>query len=154
VKEATLRDFFDGNVSAGTLAIEVRDAVEPLSQGRRRVHVQDLPAGEEVRVTAQMLVRLCDAVLGRSLPAAALETIAFTILVSEHLHYAEDELVVRVLYDWATPEINWKLTLRNVQMFRDWLTGRVPAPPEPDVTMESLAEMGLLRRISKVPGPP
>jgi hypothetical protein len=151
VREATLRDFLRGTVSAERLAAEVRDAVEPLSGSSRRVHIEDLPAGEEVTITAEMLVRLCDAVLAGTLSESALEIIAFAVLASDHLHWSEDDdLVGRVLYDWATPEINWELNSSNVRMFRDWLTGRTHAPSEPDITADTLSGLGLLRRTSKV----
>lgn len=151
MKEATLRDFFDGAITPDILAAEVREAVEPLSGTSRRVHIQDLPADEEVTITAEMLVRLCDAVLAGDLPGAALETIAFVIVASDRLRWGEeDDLVGRVLYDWALPEINWELTSSNVRMFRDWLTGEAQAPSEPDVTADTLSALGLLRRTSKV----
>lgn len=151
MKEATLRDFFYGMVSADRLAAEVREAVEPLSGTSRRVHIQDLPAGEDVTITAEMLVQLCDAALTGVLSGPTLEIIAFAMLASDHLHWGEDdELVGRVLSDWASPEINWELTSGNVQMFRDWLTGKVQPPSEPEVTTDSLSALGLLRRTSKV----
>lgn len=150
MKEATLRDFFLGTTPALELAAEARDAVEPRSQAGRRVRIQDLPAGEQVTVTAPMLIRLCDAVLAGELPAPSLEAIAFAVVVSEHLHWAEDdELVARVLYDWASPEITWDLTGENVQMFRDWLTGAVRPPSEPEVTNDTLSGWG--RWTVKVP---
>ena len=151
MKEATLRDFFRGTVSADRLATEVREAVEPLSGTSRRIHIQDLPPGEAVTITPEMLVGLCDAVLTGALPGPALETIAFAILESDHLHWAEDdELVGRVLYDWAPPEVNGELTSGKVRMFRDWLTGKVRPPSEPDITPDTLSGLGLLRRTSKV----
>lgn len=151
MRETTLRDFLYGTVSAERLSAEVREAVEPLSGSSRRVHIEDLPADEEVTITAEMLVRLCDAVLAGGLSGSALEIIAFVILASDHLHWGEDDhLVGRVLYDWASPEINWELTSSNVRMFRDWLTGRVHPPSEPDVTTDSLSGLGFLRRTSKV----
>jgi hypothetical protein len=151
VREATLRDVLQGTGSAEKLAAEVRGAVEPLSGGSRRVHIEDLPADEEVTITAEMLVRLCDAVLAGALPGSALEIIAFAILASDHLRWGEDDdLVGRVLYDWASPEINWELTSSNVRMFRDWLTGRVHPPSEPDITTDTLSGLGFLRRTSKV----
>jgi len=151
VKEATLRDFFYGAVSLDQLAAEVRAAVEPLSGTGRRVHIQDLPADESVTITAAMLVRLCDAVLAGDLPGPALETIAFAIVASDHLRWDEDdELVGRVLFDWASPEINWELTSSNVRMFRDWLTGEIRPSSEPDVTADTLSGLGFPRRTSKV----
>jgi hypothetical protein len=145
VKEATLRDFFYGTITAEVLAAEVQDAVVPMSR-LRRVHIQDLPGDEQVAVTAEMLVRLCDAVIRGELPGTALETIAFTIIVSDHLHWAkDDELVGRVLYDWASWEFTWDLTTENVRMFREWLTGDAQPPSEPEVTTDTLSGGGFLK---------
>jgi hypothetical protein len=151
VKEATLRDFFSGAVSPRELAAEVSQAVQTIRGGMRRVHIQDLPDGEDATITPAMLVRLCDAVLAGELPGRALETIAFAIVASDHFRWGEeDEIVGRVLYAWASPEINWELTPGNVGMFREWLTGESRPPSEPDVTVDTLSGLGHLRRTSKV----
>jgi hypothetical protein len=157
VKEATIRGVLLGATPPGVLAVEAREAVEPVGRSSRRVHIEDLPAGQETMVTAEMLIRLCDAALAGSLPASALEPIAFAIVASDHFRWDDgEELVGRVLYDWASPEINFELTPANLRMFRDWLTGTVRPPSEPDVTPDTLSELGFPRRTSKVrviPGP-
>ena len=131
MREATLRDFFLGLVPAATLASEAVAATEQTSPNVRQVHIEDLEGEQEFDITAPMLVRLCDAVLAGALPGPALEPIAFAVIASDHLGWQEgDELVGRVFYAWATPEINWELTGANVQMFRDWLTGELEPPPE------------------------
>ena len=151
MREATLRDFFLGAVAADKLAGEVRDAIETVSPSSRRIHIEDLRADEDFTITAPMLLRLCDAVLAREVPASALETIAFAVIASDHLGWDEsDELVARVLYDWASPEINWELTLGTVQMFRDWLTGEIRPPSEPEVTTDTFTEWGFITRTEKV----
>jgi hypothetical protein len=162
VKEATLRDVLRGMAPADTLAAEVHESVEFLSGSSRRVHIEDLPAGQQVTITPEMLVRLCDAFLAGTVSGTALEITAFAILASDHFHWSdEDDVVARVLHDWAAPEVNWELTPANVRMFRDWLTGRVRPSSEPDITTDSLSGLGLLRRTTKVqvspgpaPGPP
>ena len=157
VKEATIRDVLMGATPPAHLAAEAREAVEPVGRSSRRVHIEDLPAGEETVVTAEMLMRLCDAALAGSLPASALEPIAFAIVASDHFRLDDgDDVVGRVLYDWASPEINFELTPGNLRMFREWLTGTVRPPSEPDVTADTLSELGFPRRTSKVrviPGP-
>jgi hypothetical protein len=151
LKEATVRDFLLGGLAADRLAAEAHDAVEAVSRRGRRVHIEDLPAGEAFTVTAPMLVRLCDAFLAGALPAADLETVAFAVVSSEHLRWSEDDaLVGRVLYDWASPEITWELTRDNIAMFREWLTGRAAPPSEPEMTPDSLAGLGFLRRTTRV----
>ena len=151
MKEATVRDFFSGTVPPAQLAAEARDAVEPLGGTARRIHIEDLPAGEEVTISREMLVQLCDAVLAGAISAAALETIAFLIVASDHFRWEDDDGVVgRVLLDWASPEINWELTPANLRMFREWLTGEERPPSEPDVTPDTLSGPGFPRRRSKV----
>jgi hypothetical protein len=155
VPEAMLRDFFAGLVSPERLGAAVTGAVEPLDRNHRRVHVEDLPSGEDMVVRAPMLVRLCDAVLEGRLSAPALEIIAFLIVASEHLRVdPDDERVARVLFDWMSPEVNWQLTAGNIRMFREWLTGEMPLPPEPDMTTDSLSGLGILQRTSKVRSSP
>lgn len=151
LKEATVRDFLLGAAPADRLAVEAGGAVEAMSERARRVHIVDLPEGDGLTVTAPMLVRLCDAFLAGSLPATSLETVAFTIVASDRLRWGEDdELVGRVLYDWASPEVTWELTPGSVRMFREWLTGKTMPPSEPEMTPDSMSALGFLRRTTKV----
>jgi hypothetical protein len=143
--EATLRDFFRGKASATLLAAEATTATKQVGPHTFHVHVSVLEGDEEFVIDAPMLVRLCDAVLAGDLPAPCLEPIGFALVCSEHLHWAEeDDLVPRVLYDWASPEINWELTSESVGMFRGWLTGEIEPPPEP--TGDAGAEEGQMVR--------
>jgi hypothetical protein len=150
MKEATLRDFFLGTAPVEALAADVDGTVEHLSSTSHRVHIEDLPADEEFTITAPMLVRLCDAVLAGTLPGPALEPIAFAVIASDHLHWAEDDdLISRVLYDWASPEINWELTPENVRMFRSWLTGVVEPPPVPEIPPDMMEGGRFIGRTEK-----
>jgi hypothetical protein len=81
----------------------------------------------------------------------ALEISAFAILASAHFRWSEDDEVVgRVIQNWGSPEVSWELTSANVRMFRNWLTGHDRPPSEPEVTTDSLSDLGMLRRTSKV----
>jgi hypothetical protein len=132
LNEATLRDFFQGKSSVAELAAEAVASTQQVGPQTFHVHVVELEGDEEFVIDAPMLVRLCDAVLTGNLPATCLEPIGFALVCSEHFHWVEeDNLVPRVLYDWASPEINWELTTESVGMFRGWLTGETEPPPEP-----------------------
>jgi hypothetical protein len=150
MNEATLRDFFLAKATGQELAADLVGTVRQRSRDVRVVHIQDLASDEEFTITAPMMVRLCDAVLAGELPGPALEPIAFAVIASDHLHWAEnDELVGRVLYAWASPEINWELTPENIQMFRQWFTGEVQPPPESEVTPEDMSGGRFLGRTEK-----
>ena len=155
MKEATLRDVLLGTAPASRLAEEVQDSVETLSGSGRRVYIEDLPGDEQVTITSEMLIRLCDAYDAGVLTSLALEITAFAMLASTHFRWSEDEEVVgRVIQNWASPQLTWELTSANVRMFRDWLTGEDHPPSEPEVTTDTLSDLGMLRRTSKVPLPP
>jgi len=150
MNEAKLRDFFLGKATARELAADLVGTVQQRSRDVRVVHIQDLPSEEEFTITAPMMVRLCDAVLEGELPGPALEPIAFAVIASDHLRWADnDDLVGRVLYAWASPEINWELTPENIQMFRQWFTGEVQPPPEPEVSPDDMAGGRFLGRTEK-----
>ncbi len=148
MNEAVLRDFFLEKATAAELAADMIGTVEQRSRDTSVVHIRDLPSGEEFTITVQMMVRLCDAVLAGDLPGPALEPIGFAVIASDHLHW-DDDLVGRVLYDWASPEINWDLTPENVRMFRDWLTGELKPPPEPRDTSHDLSGAKFVSRTFK-----
>jgi hypothetical protein len=154
VKEATLRDVLRGTTPASRLSEEVQESVETLSGSSRRVYIDDLPGDEQVTITPEMLVRLCDAFHAGAVTSLTLEISAFAILASAHFRWSEeDEVVGRVIQNWASPEVTWALTSANVRMFRNWLTGHDRPPSEPEVTTDSLSDLGMLRRTSKVPVP-
>jgi len=132
MREDVLKRFFLGEATAAELARDVAGSIKQLSSIVSRVEIEDM--NDELRVTRPMLVSLCDAVLGGSLPPDALGTIGFALEASDKFAWdgGADELVARVIADWSCPEINYPLTLENVGRFRDWLTGTdtYPTPPK------------------------
>lgn len=88
---------------------------------------------DEFSVTRQMAVRLCDAVLKNELPAEALATIGFCLIASDKFTFDgdDDPILADVIADWSCPEVNYALTLENVERFRKWLLGMEPYPEKP-----------------------
>lgn len=83
--------------------------VQVSSQSRQLFMTDDLT--EEFTVTANHLVRLCDAVLADEIPAEALEAVGFGLIASDMFCWDGDALdgarVAETLYDWAAPEVNY-----------------------------------------------
>jgi hypothetical protein len=80
-----------------------------------------------------MAVALCDAVIHGDLPADSLHTIGFALMASDRFQWDgdKDEVLADVIADWSCPEINYSLTVENVQRFRGWLTRAEPYPAKP-----------------------
>ena len=88
-------------------------------------------------VTADMAVRLCEAVLCGELFPDALHTIGFALMASDRFQWdGDDEVLASVIADWSCPEVNYPLTLENVQRFRAWLMGTDPYPAKPPLTSD------------------
>ncbi len=76
---------------------------------------------------------MCDAVLGGDLPPDALATVGFALMASDKFCWdaEEDEVLAEVIADWSCPEINYPLTIENVQRFRAWLLRTEAYPGKP-----------------------
>jgi len=83
----------------------------------------------EFQVEPSHLVKLCDAVLSGKLNAQHLELIGFCLVGSDHFFWEcetkSGDLVAETAYDWSSPEINYPLTVKSIEKFRErLLTGK------------------------------
>jgi hypothetical protein len=79
-------------------------------------------------------------------PAAAL-------VASESFVWEDEDIVGDVIHDWSCPEVNYPLTIDNVERFKRWLlklelypAKRLPAPPFKDERLVSRTEKKSLPR--------
>lgn len=121
MREKILAEFFSNRLSAADLAVDLKVSVHRVTDTHCGVLIEDM--GTPFCVTRGMAVLLCDAVLQGELPAESLETIGFALVSSDAFFWSEDEEEpAETFHDWACPQINYALTLENVQMFRRRLT--------------------------------
>jgi hypothetical protein len=154
MREQILRQFFEGKSSATELASDVSSSTRQSTPTVSITSVQDMD--EDFRVTADMGVRLCDAVLAGDLPAESLRTIGFALEASDRFHWDgdEDEVLASVIADWSCPEINYPLTIENVGRFRAWLMRIEPYPvkgqPPSTRPVERLISVHEKERVRKI----
>ena len=121
--EAILRDFFIGATTAEALRRDLVGAVVQTSSDVFSQHIT--PATGKFAVTSEHLVRLCDAVLAGELPAQDLEAVGFCLVASDFFEWdsdkADGERVAETVHDWASPEINYRLTGHTVTKFKERL---------------------------------
>jgi hypothetical protein len=129
MREIVLRDFFLGKASPEALAKDVLGSVKQVGPIKYLVEIEDMEG--MFPVTREMLVALCDAVLSRKFPAHELSSIGFALEASDRFTWEGEDLVGSVIDDWACPEINYSLTLENVQRFKNWLLELDPYPAKP-----------------------
>ena len=130
MREAVLRDFFLGKTTVAELRRDLIGAV--MSEGN--YHWQRITDMEgEYRVTTRDLVKLCEAVLSMALEPESIEHIGFCLMASDHFEWDNEipdgEIVAQTVADWSAPEINYPLTLTNIEMFRARLLGCELIPP-------------------------
>jgi hypothetical protein len=135
MRESVLRDFFEDKTTAAELAMDVAGSISQKTEKISVVSIEDMD--EEFRVTAVMLVRLCDAVLQGEVAPDALHSIGFALMASDAFCWDadEDDVLANVIGDWSCPEVNYPLTPENVKRFRAWLTRSEPYPPKPPLRM-------------------
>jgi len=130
MREQVLRQFFEGKSSATELARDISGSTKQSTPTVSMTFVEDMDS--DFRVTCEMGVALCEAVLSGDLPAESLRTIGFALEASDRFHWDgdEDEVLASVIADWSCPEINYPLTIENVARFRAWLMRIEPYPPK------------------------
>jgi hypothetical protein len=128
MREQVLRLFFEGKCSAAELAHDVAGSMKQTSSTTSVVSIEDME--NSFPLTSDMAIRLCDAVLGGELPPDALHSIGFALMASDCFEWDgdNDEVLANVIADWSCPEVNYPLTLENIQRFRAWLTRTEPYP--------------------------
>jgi hypothetical protein len=124
MREKALRDFFEGKLSAAELERDIAGSTKTTKTSGPKttiVSIEDMDT--DCVVTADMGVRLCDAVLNWELTPEALQTIGFALMASDKFHWNadDDEVLANIIADWSCPEINYPLTVENVHRFRAWL---------------------------------
>jgi len=130
MREQVLRGFFERKSSASELQRDVAGSIKQNSSKTSVVSIEDMD--EDFIVTADMAVRLCDAVLSVKLSPAALHAIGFALMASDRFQWdGDDEVLASVIADWSCPEVNYPLTLENVQRFRAWLMRTETYPTKP-----------------------
>ncbi len=131
MREKMLRDFFVGKSSGAELGQDVAGSTKRSGPKTAVVSIEGMDT--DFVVTTNMAVLLCDAVLNGELTAGALQTIGFALMASDKFHWNGDgdEILANIIGDWSCPEINYPLTVENVQRFRAWLmrTDTYPAKP-------------------------
>jgi hypothetical protein len=125
MREAVLRDFFEGRLSAASLTRDLYGALVTENSRVTRHRIVDM--AEEFEVRPAHLIMLCNAVLDGTVPIEQLKAIGFCLVASDAFHWdtncPDGERVAEVAHDWSTPEINYPLTLANVAAWRGLLLG-------------------------------
>jgi hypothetical protein len=133
VHESILRDFFLGKADAEALSKDIEGSRVITSQAGTipvvtRNHIVDMDS--EFEVSRANLIAVCDAFLAGSLKAVDLEFIGYALACSSKFTWDGDldNTLASVIYDWASPEINYPLNVENVQQCRRWLEGTEKYP--------------------------
>jgi hypothetical protein len=122
--ESTLRDYFVGLVDESALQTDLKGTVVQTSHDVFTYQIVYI--NEEIEVIPEYLVKLCDGFLIGKLEATDLEIIGNCLAMTDSFIWDNDTesgaLVAETVYDWATPEINYPLTIENIKKFRERLS--------------------------------
>lgn len=123
--EVVLRDFFLSTAGVEELRMDLEFAIVRESPTRILQRIE--PMEDSFTVESKHLVRVCEAVISGELPAEHLRAVGFCLQASDAFIWDgsthDGERVANVASDWSSPEINFALTLRNVERWRSYLLG-------------------------------
>ena len=126
--QSVLRDYFLKLVDEQRLSEDLAGSAVKTSYDVTTCYVTE-DMTENFKVSAQNLLRLCDAFLAGKLNAENLEVIGFALEASEHFTWwdddedseAEDTPVAKTIHCWSSPEINYQLTNEIIVKFKHLL---------------------------------
>jgi hypothetical protein len=126
--ESILRDFFLRKVDAKVLARDIEGSRVITSQPGAlpvvsRNHIIDMDSDFEV--SRANLVAVCNAFLTGTLKAGDVNFIGYALACSDRFTWDgdQDNTLASIIEHWSTPEINYPLTVENIQRCRRWLEG-------------------------------
>jgi hypothetical protein len=123
--ERILLEYFQNLTSVEKLADDLKDSQKRTSFNTTSVYVIQIDNGQEFNVTKDHLIRLCNDTLNGKLTTTDINTIAFAIITSDFFTWEEESsdsaLIETVIYDWDNPEIGFDLTLKNIQLWKEYL---------------------------------
>jgi hypothetical protein len=118
--ESALKDYFLGVIDESRLSKDLGGSVVQTSHDVITHYVN--PMDTDFTLEPAHLAKLCDAVLSGKLSAEHLELIGYCLVASDHFFWDEESksggLVAETAYDWSSPEINYPLTVGNIEKFR------------------------------------
>jgi len=122
--EQKLQEYFENKLTPDQLSLDLRDNQKKAGYDVTTVYVDTLKEGE-FEIKREHLIRLCDDTISGRLSPIDLNTIGFALMVSEHFHWdsnAKDgEIIENVIFDFDNPEIGYDITIKNVQLWREYL---------------------------------
>jgi hypothetical protein len=123
--EQALLDYFQNRLSADELSKDLKGSQRKASHDTTSVYVTPVDNDQEFMVTKEHLIRLSADTLNRKLTPEDLDTIAFAIVSSDFFtldNEGEDaEIVETVVYDWDNPVIGFDLSLKNIELWKEYL---------------------------------
>ena len=123
--EQALLEYFQNRLTANELANDLKDSQRKTSHDATSVYVTSIANDQGFTVTREHLIRLSADTLDGKLKPQDLNTIAFAIITSDFFtldNEGEDaEFVKTVIYDWDNPEIGFDLSLKNIELWKEFL---------------------------------
>lgn len=122
MREETLRQYFDNNISTDVLYMDVDGSEVKTSYDVITTNVVKIESGSEYKVTRPHLIKLCNDTLCGNLKLSHLTTIAYALVFSEYFTWDDGDTVIStVIFDWDNPEINFPINNDNLIKWRMYL---------------------------------
>ena len=116
MREEILKDYFEGKINITDLFDDVIGTKVKIGAKETSFYVTSMDDNFELNVNH--IIKLLRDILKYKIEPQILETIALAIEASENMQYGEalkNDLMIKMLNEWAAPEINYELNIENVK---------------------------------------
>ena len=123
--EQALKDFFENTIDTSALASDLNESQTSTGRNSKHIAVTQIEEEGDFQISTDHLVKLCDAVLDGHLKLVDLNTIAYSLMFSDYFDW-DGNLengcrISEVIFAWDNPEIDYDLTVDNVEKWRHYL---------------------------------
>jgi len=122
--EQKLKEYFESQLTADQLALDLKDSQQKTGYDTTTVYIDNLKEGE-FEITIEHLIKLLNDTILTKLRPVHLNTVGFALMTSDYFKWDDGteagERIGKVIFDLDNPEIGFDLTLKNVQLWKEYL---------------------------------
>lgn len=125
MQESILEEFFNNAISAEFLSKDVKNTITRESYDSINVNVIEYEGDEKFKLESRHLIMLCEGFISGHLSREDIRAIAMGLNFSKHFYWDEEteegQIIETVVFDWDNPEINFPVTIENMERWKYYL---------------------------------
>jgi hypothetical protein len=115
--EDILKEYFEGKISPQQLNDDLIGS--SVRKGPKEISQEIVDMDEDFLVKPRHIIRLLHDILNEKIDSSYLEVISFALMRSDHFSWdyedKQNDVMADLFHEWASPEMNYDLSLENIK---------------------------------------